>query len=138
MSAFVECKANGQVLGSMEEGEVEHHQAYNREHDPGYDEMDSCAWARWPAFIGIRVHCGSLHCSTPACKPDSSHIACEFRHPIQLLDEWEFAWGGFGFGRETRPSESVRKLGAGERHVNGYEQEYTIAAAEDVVFSGAL
>jgi hypothetical protein len=34
--------------------------------------------------------------------------------------------------------EFVGKVGAGERHVDGGDQEYAITASEDVVFSGAL
>ena len=61
---FLERWINARAFGSMEEREVEHCQAQNREHDSGYDETLSRARARWPVSIGGHANGGSIHYST--------------------------------------------------------------------------
>ena len=112
---------------------MEHRQAQNREYDSGHDELLPRAWTRSPAFIGASRVC----CSTTTRETNSAHIACELRHPTQLLGEGEFAREMSRFDRGARPLESIGKIGTGEHHVGGCDEEYPIAAPEDVVFSGA-
>jgi len=134
MDASVECWIEGRILESVEEGQVKHRQAQNRQHCSGYDETVS----RGPTFIDVRVYSGAINRSTTRRETDSPHISCKFRHPTQFLGEGEFARNRIGIFRGIHPLKSVGKLGAEECHVNGYGQKYPIAASEHVVFPGAL
>ena len=81
MGVLAECWIEGRGLESVEEGEVEHGQARDREYDSGYDETLSRARARESAFIDTRVYGDSTPCSTTARESDSSHVTRELRHP---------------------------------------------------------
>jgi hypothetical protein len=132
-SAVVECWVKGRASESIKEGKAEHSQAQDRKDDPGDDELCSRAWALSAAFIAVR--CGH---STVGGDAYSPHIAREFHHPTQFLEDGELARRRSGFGRGTCSWELVGKIWADERHVSGCEEEYSVAASKNVVLPGAL